>query len=282
MAEDVTPADWPGDKPTASRVYDRLVGGSHSFGVDREMAADLLAVEPDAGFWAFQNRAFVGRALRWSLDAGVRQVLDIGAGIPDTAGAPHQLTGGYQPAVRVVYVDHDPVAVASALFVAAERERAGIGDVAALDGDLLCPGEILAHPTVVNFCDLGRPVVLLLGAVLHFVSDADDPAGVIAVLRDAVAAGSVLVVSHASVPQEMSPEQVRVVREYSERTAPLTLRSRDQVAELLAVFGEVAVPGVVKVADWRPDEEHLTERERQRRNRIPGWVGVAVKSGVTW
>ena len=245
------------------------------------MAADLLAVEPDADFWAFQNRAFVGRALRWALDAGVRQVLDIGAGMPDTAGAPHQVTARYEPGVRVVYVDVDPIAVASALFVANDRARVGIGDVAAFEGDLRRPAEIMSAPVVTGFLDLGRPVVVLLGAVLHFVSDADDPAGIIAVLRDSVADGSVLVVSHATAPEGMTGEQVRIAREYGERTAPLTLRSRDQVAELLAGFGDVVEPGVCKVADWHPEpnEQDLTEAERARRDRIPGWVGVAVKFG---
>lgn len=275
-------SDWPGDRAMPARVYDRLVGGSHSFEVDRDMAAQLLSVEPDLEFWALQNREFLRRALRWAVGvAGVGQVLDLGAGMANTVGAPHQVTAGFRPVVRVMYVDSDPVAVASARMVAAER--AGVEDVAALAGDLREPGRILSDPQLTGFLHLDAPVVALLGAVLHFVDDGDRPAGIIGAIRDAVADGSVLVISHAAVPDGMTAEQVRVTREYSETTAPLTLRTREQVAELLAVFGDVVEPGVVKVADWRPDadEQPLTEAERARRDRIPGWVGVAVKGAVS-
>ncbi|MDQ7905959.1 SAM-dependent methyltransferase [Phytohabitans sp. ZYX-F-186] len=266
-----------------ARVYDRLAGGSHSFAVDREMAAQLLAVEPDAEFWARQNREFLRRALRWSVDtAGVGQVLDIGCGMPETVGSAHQVTAGCRPMVRVLYVDNDPVAVASARIVA--RERAEVGDVAGIAGDLRDPVQIMTHPELTGFLHLDAPVVVLLGAVLHFVSDSDGPAGIIATLRDHVAPGSVLVISHATVPQGMTPEQVRITREYSALTAHLTFRTRDQVAELLAVFGDVVDPGVCKVADWRPEpqEQRLSGPERARRDRIPGWVGVAVKVGGAW
>jgi SAM-dependent methyltransferase len=236
-------------------------------------------VEPDADFWVHQNRAFIGRAMRWALDRGIRRVLDIGSGLPDTVGSPHHLIEGYEPAVRIVYVDIDPVAVTSALFVAHAR-AATFGDVAAFEGDLRRPTQILTHPTLTDFLDLGRPVVVLLGAVLHFIADADDPSGILAAIRDAVAPGSVLVVSHAAVPEAMTPEQVHLAREYSERTAPLTFRSRGRVAELLAVFGELVEPGVCKVADWHPAQRQSTEQECARLDRIPGWVGVAVKGAA--
>lgn len=274
MADQGSP--WPGDKPMPARVYDSLAGGARSFGADRDMAADLLAVEPDADFWVHQNRAFIGRAMRWALDRGVRQVVDIGSGLPDTVGSPHHLIEGYEPAVRIVYVDNDPVAVTSALFVAHAR-AAEFGDVAAFEGDLRRPAEILTHATLTDFLDLSQPVVVLLGAVLHFVADADGPSEIIATIRDETAVGSVLAVSHATAPEGMTPEQVRLVRDYSERTAPLTLRTREQVTELLAVFGEIVEPGVCKVADWHSNEPPSTEQERTRLNRIPGWVGVAVK-----
>jgi len=244
------------------------------------MADQLVSVEPDAAFWALQNREFLRRALVWAVrTAGVGQVLDIGAGMPDTVGAPHEVVARVRPGVRVLYVDIDPVAVESARQVA--EQRAEVGDVAALAGDLREPCRILRHPELTTFLDLGLPVVVLLGAVLHFVAGRDDPEAIIAVLRDAVAPGSVLVVSHAAVPVGMSPEQVRVTREYGELVAPLTFRTREHVAGLLSVFGDVVEPGVCKVADWRPDLRDLTDAERARLDRIAGWVGVAVKGGVT-
>lgn len=261
------------DRPGAARVYDRLLGGGQNFAADREMAGALLAAQPDAAYWALANRLFLRRAVRFVLGTGVRQVLDIGCGLPDVHGNVHEIASAVAPKTRVVYVDNDPVVVASA-----RRIAAGHDGVSAVQGDLRDPDAILAHPDVCGPLDWSQPIVILLGAVLHFVADADDPAAIVARFRDAMSPDSYLVVSHASVPHEMTPAQVRVTRQYSERTARLTLRSRDQVVRLFEGW-ELVEPGVCGVAFWRPEPGDLDDPAGfERAARIPGWVGVARKA----
>lgn len=263
------------EEPVPSRVYAALLGDAHTFGPDRDMAGALLAAEPEARFWARANRAFVGRAVRFVLGAGVRQILDIGCGLPAAAGNVHEVAWRVAPETRIGYVDLDPVAVAHARQILDGNHRA-----VAVVGDLREPGAIVRDRDLATVLDWTRPVAVVLGAVLHFVSEADDPRAIVVQLRDAVPDGSYLVVSHASVPREMTPEQVRAVRVYSERTAPLTLRSREQVADLLTVWGSLVEPGVSGVAFWRPEPGDLdSQADVDRAARIPGWVGAAIKSG---
>jgi SAM-dependent methyltransferase len=216
---------------------------------------------------------FLRRTLRFVLAAGVRQVLDIGCGLPDTPGSVHQIAVAADPGCRIVYVDNDPIVVANARQVAAENSR-----VFAVQGDLRDVDPMLADPEVVGALDWSQPVTVVLAAVLHFITDSDGPAAILTRLRDSVPAGSYLIISHASVPPDITPEQVSVAREYSERTAQLTLRSRRQVAELLSLWGPTVEPGVAGVAFWRPDLGDLDDpAELERAARIPGWVGVACK-----
>ncbi|GAA4714889.1 SAM-dependent methyltransferase [Phytohabitans rumicis] len=271
--ESVVPGCDGIQEPVPSRVYAALLGDAHTFAPDRAMAADLLAAEPEARYWARANRAFLGRAVRYALDAGARQILDIGCGLPATRGSLHEIAWRVDSRTRIGYVDIDPVAVAHARQLLEEHNR-----VVAVVGDLRDPDTVVGHPELAALLDWTQPIAVILGAVLHFVSNSDDPTSILARLRDSVPDGSWLVISHASAPSAMTPEQVRAVREYSERTAPLTLRSRQQVTELLDVWGEVVEPGVCGVAFWRPEPGELDgPAEVERAARIPGWAGVAVK-----
>jgi SAM-dependent methyltransferase len=255
------------ERAAPSRVYDGLLLGSHTFAVDREMAQELLAVQPEVTYWAWANRLFVGRAVRFVLGAGVRQVLDIGCGLPTTDGNLHDIAWKVAPDARIVYVDIDPVVVADA-----QRVRAGrVGLTAAL-GDLRDPDAILRDPEVIAGLDWSQPVVVVLGAVLHFVAESDDPAAILERLRQAVAPGSYLVVSHACEPADISPQEKEVARAYSTRTAPLTLRSPSEGVRLLGGW-ELIDPGVTGVAFWRPDPGEPEDVDRA--GRIPGWVAVA-------
>jgi SAM-dependent methyltransferase len=261
------------EKPAVSRVYAGLLGDASTFGADREMAADLLAVAPEARFWAQTGRAFLRRAVSSVVAAGVRQVLDIGCGLPATPGSVNEAAWRIAPDVRVAYVDVDPVVVASTRQLFARDDR-----VVTVLGDLRDPVAVLRDTQAAGLLDWEQPVAVVLGAVLHFVADADDPAGIVCRLRKAVVPGSYLIVSHASVPAVMTPELVRVTRAYCERTAPLTLRSRQQVADLLEVWGGLVEPGVCVPAFWRPDPGDLDGPDVvERASRVPGWVGVAVR-----
>ena len=236
--------------PSVSRIYDFYLGGSHNFEVDREAARRAMEFMPGLPKIMQANRAFMRRAVRFAAGEGIDQFLDIGSGIP-TFGNVHEVAGRSRPGARVVYVDHDPVAVAHSEAVLADHDDA---DVVA--GDLLKPREILASPQVERLIDLNRPVALLLVAILHFVEDEDDPYAAVAELSDALAPGSLLVLTHASyegipLPAERAGGAVDV---YKDIRNPLIMRSRDDIARFFEGY-DMVEPGLVPMPRWRPEGE---------------------------
>ncbi|MFI9833089.1 SAM-dependent methyltransferase [Streptomyces sp. NPDC051913] len=236
--------------PSVSRIYDYYLGGSHNFEVDREAARKAMEFMPGLPKIMQANRAFMRRAVRFAVDQGISQFLDIGSGIP-TFGNVHEVAQSADPDARVVYVDHDPVAVAHSQAVLAGNE--GTGVVAA---DLRKPQEIVTSAEVQQLIDLKRPVALLLVAILHFVEDEDDPYGAVAELRDALAPGSLLVLTHASyegipLPAERAGGAVDV---YKDIRNPLIMRSRDEIARFFEGY-DMVEPGLVPMPRWRPETE---------------------------
>lgn len=234
--------------PSVSRIYDYYLGGSHNFEVDREAGRRAIEAFPGLPKIMQANRAFMRRAVRFAVDEGVTQFLDIGSGIP-TFGNVHEVAQAASPGARVVYVDHDPVAVAHSRAVLDGNEDAVI--VAA---DLRSPRDILDSEETGRLLDLDRPVALLLVAVLHFIEDADDPAKAVAELRDALAPGSLLVLTHASVEggPRRPEEGERVQNVYRSASSPLIMRSRHAVEAFFDGF-ELVEPGLVSAPLWRPD-----------------------------
>ncbi|MGW3111495.1 SAM-dependent methyltransferase [Streptomyces sp. NPDC001091] len=233
--------------PSVSRMYDYYLGGSHNFEVDREAARKAMEFLPGLPRIMQANRAFLRRAVRFAADQGIDQFLDIGSGIP-TFGNVHEIAQTARPGARVVYVDHDPVAVAHSQAVLAGNADAGV--VAA---DLRKPQEILTSPEAARLIDLDRPVALLLVAVLHFLEDADDPHRAVAELRTALAPGSLLILTHASfegipLPEERAEGAVDVYRDIRN---PLVMRSREEIARFFDGF-ELVEPGLVHPPQWRP------------------------------
>jgi hypothetical protein len=230
--------------PNPARIYDYLLRGKDNFPADRAAAEQLLALVPEARAGAQENRAFLGRAVRYlAAEAGIRQFLDIGTGIP-SQGNVHEVAQAVAPDARIVYADNDPVVHVHANALLAQPTTAAV--LADLRPDL-----IIRDPKVRELLDFDRPVAVLLVAVLHFVTDDEDPPGIVAYLRDAVALGSYLVVSHAT--GDFRPEVAGKVTEVYERaSAPLVLRSRPEVARLFHGF-ELLPPGLVQPAAWRPD-----------------------------
>ncbi|MBT2386392.1 SAM-dependent methyltransferase [Streptomyces sp. ISL-11] len=234
--------------PSVSRIYDYYLGGSHNFEVDREAGRRAIEAFPGLPKIMQANRAFMRRAVRYAVDRGVTQFLDIGSGIP-TFGNVHEVAQAAHPRARVVYVDHDPVAVAHSRAVLAGDERAAI-----VSADLRSPHDILAADEVAGLLDLDRPVALLLVAVLHFMQDGDDPWKAVAQLREALAPGSLLILTHASTDTgPIKPEEGEELEGvYRNVGSPLLMRSRPEVERFFDGF-EMVEPGLVPMPTWRPD-----------------------------
>jgi hypothetical protein len=232
-------------RPSAARMYDYYLGGAHNFGVDRELANKALALFPDGQLIAQANRSFLHRAVTFMLDQGVRQFLDIGSGIP-TSGNVHEIAQQAEPGARVLYVDHDPVAVAHS-----ELLLRGNSCAEALQADLRRPDEILGAPQLHSLLDLSRPVGVLMVAVLHFVSDEDRPEVLIRRLRDMLAPGSYLAISHGT-GFGRTPMTDEVKEIYRATATPLTFRTHQEVRALFEGW-DLVEPGVVWVSQWRPE-----------------------------
>jgi hypothetical protein len=233
--------------PNVARAYDYLLGGYHNFAVDREIAEQGEKIFPVREVMQ-ANRAFLGRAVRWLVGAGIRQFLDIGSGIP-TVGNVHEIAEGAASGVRVMYVDIDPIAVAHTRAILAGHPR-----VEVLQADLRRPIDIVDHPDVTSLLDFSAPVAVVLSGVLHFISDDDDPYAIIAQLRDAIVADSYIALSNWTRVEEHAETQ-EALRRMSERTpTPVTLRSRAEVTRLLTGL-DIVEPGVVPAVDWHPDPD---------------------------
>jgi len=215
-------------QPNPARIYDYWLGGKDHFACDREVGDAVAAAAPWAVLGARACRAYLRDSVLWLVAKGVDQFIDIGSGLP-TSGNVHQLAQRVDPAVRVAYIDHDPVVLAHARALMAKDSG-----VLVLDGDLRDPGDILAqlasHPDVIRF---DRPVAVLLSAVLHFISDADRPEGIVATLRDALVPGSYLLMSQVVADDDPIGSATRAAAaRYSATAQPFTPRTTEQLREL--------------------------------------------------
>ena len=233
--------------PNAARIYNYFLGGKDNFAVDREAARKMLAVLPGTADACLDNRAFLQRAVRFLAgEAGIRQFLDIGAGLP-TMGNVHEVAQEIAPDARVAYVDYDPVVLSHARALLATNPN-----VIVVDGDLRRPEAILADASLQELIDFSQPVALLLVAVLHFVSDSERPHEVVRALAGALAPGSYLVLAQ-STPDDVPDEVTEAMKSaYTNASAQVTPRPFDEVARFFAGL-ELTDPGVVNVTRWRPD-----------------------------
>jgi SAM-dependent methyltransferase len=234
------------ERPSVARMYDYYLGGSHNFAVDRAAAQAMIAAVPEAPLMAQANRAFMRRAVRYLASQGVRQFLDIGSGIP-TVGNVHEIAQQEVPDARVAYVDTDPVAVAHAREILAGNEQTVV-----IQADLRTPEVIVNHPAIRALLDFTQPVAVLVVAVTHFIPDADDPAGLIARLRGALAPGSYLVLSQASDEGRTEEEAFETLMVYRQTDNLLRARSREALRLYFDGF-TLLDPGLVWVPLWRPD-----------------------------
>jgi len=233
--------------PNVARMYDYFLGGKDNFEADRIAAEEVLALMPGQRRSALENRRFLRRVVRYlTAEAGVDQFLDIGVGLP-TQGAVHEVAHEINPQVRVGYVDYDSVVVRHGQALLTKRDKSVV--VAA---DLRRPGELLADPVLCQHLDFGRPVAVILLAVLHFVAEDYDPDGIVARMRDALVPGSYLVISH--IGRELLPDQAaaeRAMKVYERASEPILPRPRDRIIGFFGDF-ELVEPGLVPKHQWRP------------------------------
>jgi O-methyltransferase involved in polyketide biosynthesis len=239
------PAGIDATVPTAARMYDYWLGGHDNFAADRIAALKVAETSPEVPLVAKANRAFLGRAVRYLAgEAGIRQFLDLGTGLPTKANV-HQVAQAIAPDAHVVYVDNDPMVLAHARAL-----KTGDG-TAVIHADLRDPDTILNHPETRRLIDFSQPLAILFVAVLHYVPD-PDAHDAVAAYASAAAPGSHLVLTH--VTGGADPPAPAVGRAVFARSAnPVTPRTEERV---LAFFDglEILEPGLVPVQQWRPEE----------------------------
>lgn len=240
-------------RPSIARVYDYMLGGKDNFAVDREAAEMSLQITPDGPEAARSSRAFLRRVVRYLVgEAGIRQFLDLGSGLP-TQGNVHEIAHEIDQSVRVVYVDNDPMVLAHAAALLDDAQTTTV-----VQADIRRPEEILRHPDVLRSLDFDQPIGLLMLAILHHLNDHEEPGGVAARLTDAMPSGSYVAISHFRDPGAEHPEASRKALEV-EKVFNQTLgtgRWRTQL-EIESYFAglELVEPGVVPMAEWRPDPD---------------------------
>jgi O-methyltransferase involved in polyketide biosynthesis len=247
----------PGFDPTTlndARIYDYWLGGKDNFAADREAAERIIAYAPEVTWLAVENRRFLNRVVRYLAAAGIRQFIDIGTGLP-SQGHVHEVLQVAAPDARVAYVDHDPVVLVHARAMVEDSDR-----VTVVQGDLRDPAGILGDPQLLELIDMDKPVAVLVLAVLHLIDD-EHAMYAVARLRDAMAPGSYLAISHPVCdPDENNEAIAKIIKLYREGptkgTKHQTLRNEKEV---LAFFSdmELVEPGVVPLSTWRPEsDEH--------------------------
>jgi hypothetical protein len=252
-------ADIDITRPNGARVYDYLIGGKDNFTADRAFAGKILECAPKAPLSALANREFLRRVVRFlAAEAGIGQFLDIGSGLP-TQGNVSEVAHEINPEARVVYVDNDLMVYIHSKALLSDPARAEI-----VNADIRDPAEILADPAVFSLIDFGKPVGLLMLAILHHVEDHDNPAWIAARFREAMPAGSYLAISSFRMPGAEASGLQAVTAENEKIAAEGfgSARWREE-EEIRGWFGdwELVPPGLVPLADWRPDERTRTERD---------------------
>jgi hypothetical protein len=232
-----------------ARIYNYWLGGKDNYEADRVAGEAAIEAYPNIVFSVRANRAFLARAVRYlAEEAGIRQFLDIGTGIP-TANNTHEVAQAVAPASRIVYVDNDPIVLAHARALLTSSPE-GVTDY--IDADLRDTQVILDQ--AVRTLDFSQPIAVMLVAILQVISDEDDPYGIVTTLMDAVPPGSYLVLSH--VASDIDAEKVAEATQRVNRLRPQkgTLRSQAEVARFFDGL-DLVEPGVVRVPEWRPGSE---------------------------
>jgi hypothetical protein len=253
--------------PHPARRYNYWLGGKDHFAADRESGDAIAAAFPIVVELARANRAFLGRAVRFVAEAGVRQFLDIGTGLP-APGNTHEIAQQVAPESRVVYVDNDPIVMVHARALTQGDPR---GQTAYIEADVRDAGAILRNPVLRDTIDLGRPVALLLVAVLHFLHDDEQTAALVSQLVEALPSGSYLVLSHGTMDFSTPAGVAAYEKMFAAGGTDVRARPKAAIEGYFAGL-EIMEPGIVPVSDWRA-EDPVTDRPVSEDLGIYGVVG---------
>jgi SAM-dependent methyltransferase len=232
-----------------ARRYNYWLGGKDNFPADRASGDLIAAAFPTVVSAAWENRAFLRRAVADVTRAGIRQILDIGCGLP-VPGNTHEIAQRIAPETRVVYVDHDPLVMSYARALLCGDPRGRIGY---LEADVRAPEELLEHSALASVLDLRQPVAVLLVAVLHFIHDDDEATRIVRSLARTLPSGSRLVISHATTDFSTAEERGQYEQMFAAGQIDARARTRQQVGRFFDGL-ELVEPGIVAVTQWRPDE----------------------------
>jgi hypothetical protein len=256
------------DRPSVARVYDYYLGGSHNFAADRAFAEQVLQHMPELTVVSRSNRAFLRRAVRYLCQAGIRQFIDLGSGIP-TVGNVHEVAHAVDESIRVAYVDNDPVAVAHSRAILADTPNTIV-----VNADLRKPADVLADASLRKLITFTEPIAVLLVSVLHFLSDDEEPANIVAGYLAPTVPGSYVVISSAGRDHEFNEREDRVLEAYRRSPNPVYIRTRDEIE---VYFDGLALvePGLVPPDQWRPEagDEDLILAASEGRARMYAAVG---------
>jgi S-adenosyl methyltransferase len=250
--------------PNVARIYDYILGGRENFQADRSAAESLLRVLPGVKQTVRDNRAFLRRVVYYLSQQGISQFLDIGSGLP-TQDNVHEIAHEANPDARVAYVDSDPVVVSHGNALLAKSKQ-----VIVVQADLREAKALLGLPAIRAHLDFTRPVAVLLLQVLHFIADDDDPAGIIAVVKDTLCPGSYLAIGHVTedhIPEDIATRAVTTYR----RSNEIWPRGKEQILRLFDGF-ELVEPGLTPEHTWHPGPGGAPDRTT-----VAGWAGVARK-----
>ncbi|MFC5750702.1 SAM-dependent methyltransferase [Actinomadura rugatobispora] len=234
-------------KPSPARMYDYYLGGKDNFEADRVAVQEMHQVIPELFQTARENRAFLGRAVRYVAGQGIRQFIDLGTGLP-TQGNVHEIAQQVSREARVVYVDHDPVVATHGRALLAED-----GSTTIIERDIRDPDKVLEHPALQKLVDLREPVAVLFVAVLHFISDAEHAARIVQRFREAMAPGSYLVIAHGTRAAGATAVS-KMTQTYDTATEQVSLRDPAEIARFFEGF-DLLEPGAVHLPWWRPEIE---------------------------
>ena len=240
--------------PNVARIYDYWLGGRENFQADRAAAEQLIKLVPEAQHVVQDNRAFLHRAVRFLAERGITQFLDVGTGMPGTTSV-LDIAREVNPGARVAYVDYDPIVVSHGRALLTKSRQAIV-----VHADLRQQETVLSHPSVRQHLDFEKPVAVLLLSILHFISDDDDPPGIVAAVRDALAPGSYLVIGH--VTHDDAPDSMvsGAVAAFAKTSASIWPRTAVQIRRLFSGF-DLVEPGLVPAHIWQPDLGESPVRE---------------------